>query len=162
MTQPRELTAYDYVIVAYDRVSELLGTDAARLFERATVAAARRAGGLIASLHVNIGPIEVAADIKFDVRSVTDKVSALGEHSTIVDLTWTAARGASFFPVMDAQLTVFPLSRTETQLDLLGHYVPPIGVVGNLIDAVVGHRIARASVLRFVQEVARQIEADLK
>jgi hypothetical protein len=161
MTQPRELTCYDYVTVRYDRVSDLLGSDAAPLFQRATVAAARRAGTLVASLHVSVGPIEVAADIKFDVRRVTDKVTALGDRSTIVDLSWTAARGAAFFPVMDATLAVFPLSPTETQLDLVGHYRPPLGVVGNAIDAIVGHRIARASVQRFVQEVARQIEAEL-
>jgi len=161
MTHPRHLNCYDYATVDYDRVREILGVDASGLFHRATVAAARRVEEIVSTLHVSVGPIDVAADVKIDIRRVVHNVTALGDRSTLVELSWTAARSAKLFPVMDAMLTVYPLSRAETQLDLVGYYHPPLGVVGNVIDAVVGHRLARASVLRFVQEVARQIESEV-
>jgi hypothetical protein len=53
------------------------------------------------------------------------------------------------------------LSSQETQLDLHGRYRPPLGVVGNALDALVGHRIAEASVLRFVQGVATRLSTEL-
>lgn len=160
MTHP--LNCYDYVTVRYDRVREILGNDAAGVFQRATVAATRRVEELVSTLHVSVGPIDVATDVKIDVKRVEHNVTALGDRATVVELSWTAARATKLFPVMDAMLTVFPLSPTETQVDLVGHYHPPLGVVGSVIDAVVGHRLARASVLRFVQEVSRQIEAEAR
>jgi hypothetical protein len=62
---------------------------------------------------------------------------------------------------MEATLSVYPLSAHETQLDLHGRYRPPLGVVGNALDALVGHRIAEATVLRFVQDIATRINAEL-
>jgi hypothetical protein len=62
---------------------------------------------------------------------------------------------------MEATLAVYPLSSEETQIDLHGRYRPPLGVLGNAVDALIGHRIAEASVLRFVQDVAARIDAEL-
>jgi hypothetical protein len=161
MADPRELSCYEYVTVPYDRVREALRSDAGGIFQRATTTAATRARDLVATLHVNVGALQIGADIAIDVRRVTEDVTALGERSTRVELAWTAARGAGLFPAMDATLTIYPLSRDETQLDLLGRYRPPLGAVGSAIDAIVGHRLAQASVLRFVQEVAARLVAEL-
>ncbi len=54
-------------------------------------------------------------------------------------------------------LTVYPLTATETQLNVLGRYDTPLGVVGSAVDALVGHRIAEASVHRFIGDVARYL-----
>ena len=62
---------------------------------------------------------------------------------------------------MEATLSVYPLSAHETQIDLHGRYRPPLGAVGNALDVLVGHRIAEASVLRFVQDIAARINAEL-
>jgi len=58
------------------------------------------------------------------------------------------------FPLMKAELSIYPLTTTETQLDFLGHYEPPLGALGKAMNAVAGHRIAEASVHRFVSDVA--------
>jgi len=160
--QPRQLTCYEYTRVPYDRVIEILRADASGLFQRATAAAATRAEEVVATLHVSVGGLEVGADVKIEVRSITENVSALGERATSVALAWKAARNVGLFPSMEAILSVYPLSRTETQLDLLGHYLPPFGAIGSAIDALVGHRVAQASVLRFVQDVAASLEAELR
>jgi hypothetical protein len=62
---------------------------------------------------------------------------------------------------MDAELAIYPLSKDETQLDLRGNYEPPLGPLGEMLDAVVGHRIAEASVHRFLFEIATLLKSEL-
>jgi hypothetical protein len=62
---------------------------------------------------------------------------------------------------MSAELSVYPLTSTETQLDFLGHYEPPLSVLGGAIDAMVGHRIAEASVHRFIADIAQYLRHHL-
>ena len=54
-----------------------------------------------------------------------------------------------------------PSVRTETQLDFEGDYEPPLGLIGNAVDSVIGHRIAEASVHRFVTDVATHLRDSL-
>ena len=54
---------------------------------------------------------------------------------------------------MKAELSIYPLTASETQLDFLGLYEPPFGAVGKAMNAIVGHRIAEVSVHRFVSDV---------
>jgi hypothetical protein len=49
---------------------------------------------------------------------------------------------------------VYPLTSSETQLDFSGVYEPPFGAVGRTVNAIIGHRIAEASVHTFVNDVA--------
>ena len=58
---------------------------------------------------------------------------------------------------MRADLSVYPLSGKETQVDLRGTYAPPLGLLGGAIDALAGHRIAEAAVHRFVTAVAERL-----
>jgi hypothetical protein len=157
----RELTLYDYVPVPYEKVKDALMRDAAGIFQRATTSAAARAGELVATLRVGVGVLEVGVDVKIDVRSVTETTSPLGERQTRIELAWTAARGAGLFPAMDATLSAYALSSNETQLDLQGRYRPPLGVVGDALDAALGQRVAQAAVLRFVEDVCARLRKEL-
>jgi hypothetical protein len=161
MSEPRELRCYDYVNVPYERVRDAFERDAGGIFQRATMTAASRAAELMATLRVGVGALEIGTGIKIDVCNVAEKLSALGDRKTEVTLAWTAARGAGLFPSMEATLSAYALSAGETQLDLHGRYRPPLGVVGNAIDALAGHRLAEASVLRLVQDVARLLSSEL-
>ena len=62
---------------------------------------------------------------------------------------------------MKAELSIYPMTSTETQLDFLGHYEPPLGPLGRAINAVAGHRIAEVSVHRFIDEVAEYLRKTL-
>ena len=62
---------------------------------------------------------------------------------------------------MHAKLAVYPLPATETQLELVTRYDPPFGVIGAAADAMIGHRIADASVQRFLNEVAAHLRQTL-
>ena len=71
-------------------------------------------------------------------------------------LEWEAATKPGLFPLMKAELSIYPLTPTETQLDFLGLYEPPFGPVGKAMNAIVGHRIAEVSVHRFISDVAEK------
>jgi hypothetical protein len=62
---------------------------------------------------------------------------------------------------MKGELALYPITATETQLDFGGSYEPPMGALGAALDAVVGHRIADASIHRFLSDVAHHLRSTL-
>jgi len=161
MSESREVRCYDYVTVPYDRVRDLLHSDAAGIFARATATAKDRARELMATLRLNVGPVQLGVDVQLQVKGITDEVTAVGDPRTRLDFFWQATQSAGFFPTMEATLSAYPLSPHETQLDLHGHYRPPLGTLGTAIDAAVGHRVAEATVLRLLHDVRTAIIAEL-
>jgi hypothetical protein len=88
-------------------------------------------------------------------------VQRSGDEATKLILEWQSAKAPRWFPLMQAELSLYPLTSTETQLDFSGHYQPPLGVLGTAIDAAVGHRIAEAAVHRFMSDVADYLRRTL-
>ncbi len=162
MPSVREIRCYDYVNHPYERVRAALEKGAAEVFQAATRAASARAHSVATALRVNLAGIEVGADVVITVGAMTDmpKVSKLGAGARL-PLAWQAAKSPRLFPVMHAELSLYPLSGAETQLDFLGSYEPPLGIVGGAIDALVGHRLAEASVHRLVADVAQHLRTAL-
>jgi hypothetical protein len=163
MAQPHELRCYDYVNHPYTVVRDALRADLAGILERATKSATGRAHALAANLKVDLGPVEIGADVVIGVRGVEerDEGPAGCTRTTFITLRWNAARAAGLFPSMEAELIVYPLSRDETQLELRGRYTPPLGAIGGALDSLMGHRIADASVHRFVTDVASLLRDEL-
>jgi len=159
MPKKREIRSYDYVNHPYERVRDALKRDALTVFQSATKAAASRAQSVAAELHVDVGGIGVKADIRISVKKVEEKIDAT--PSTRLLLEWEAATLPRLFPLMKAELSIYPLTATETQLDFSGLYEPPLGVVGKAMNALVGYRIAEASVHRFVSDVAGYLRKTL-
>jgi hypothetical protein len=149
------IRVYDYVNRPYEVVRRRLSDDALGVFRNATKVAAQRANSLASELRVNIAGIEVGTDIAIKVRSIEtiERTGRLPESTKIV-LEWEAAKMPRLFPFMRAELLIYPLTATETQLDLAGNYDPPLGIIGGALDAAVGHRIAEASVHQFISDVA--------
>lgn len=79
---------------------------------------------------------------------------------TRLQLEWQAVKIPSLFPFMKAELSIYPLTRTETQLDFSGFYEPPLGAVGKAVNAIIAHRMAELSVHRFVSDVAESCLAE--
>jgi hypothetical protein len=161
-TEGREIRFYDYVNHPYDRVRDALRENALTVFQSATKAAASRAQTVAAELHLDVGGVGVKTDIKITVKNVEEKVShAIRTPATRLRLEWEAATLPRLFPLMKAELSIYPLTAAETQLDFWGLYEPPFGAVGKTLNAVVGHRIAEASVHHFVGDVARYLRQSL-
>jgi len=72
---------------------------------------------------------------------------------TRLQLEWEAATMPRLFPLMKAEISIYPLTATETQLDFSGLYEPPLGALGNAVNVIIGHRIAEVAVHRFVSDV---------
>jgi hypothetical protein len=162
MSKGSQIRSYDYVNHPYEQVRDALTKDARAVFQAATKAAASRAHSIASQLRVNIAGIEVATDIAISVKSIKeDAHGAASAPATRLQLEWEAAKSPRLFPFMRAELSIYPLTATETQLDFSGIYEPPLGVLGSAMNAVVGHRIAEVSIHRFVTEVAEYLRTAL-
>ena len=155
MSKGREIRCYDYVNHPYEQVRDALRRDALTVFQSATKAAASRAQSIAAELHVDIGGMGIKTDIRISVKNVEEKVfDAVWAPATRLVLEWEAATMPRLFPLMKAELSIYPLTATETQLDFSGLYEPPFGAAGKVMNAIVGHRIAEVSIHRFISDVA--------
>jgi len=162
MSKGPEICCYDYVNHPYEQVRDALKRDALNVFQAATKAAASRAQAVAAELHVDIGAVGVTAEIRISVNNVEEKAAEpMSGPATRLLLEWEAASKPQLFPVMKAELSVYPLTATETQLDFFGIYEPPFGGVGRAMNALVGHRVAEASVHRFINQVAEYLRQEL-
>lgn len=163
MAEPRTVRCYQYVNRPYERVREVLHRDPLKLLQRATTSAAARAQSLIANLHVQVAGIDLGVDVRVVAPRVHDGRTGPGSVPvTTVELSWEATRMPALFPTMNAELSAQPLSATETQLEISGTYRLPLGVVGNAIDAAIGHRVAEATVYRLMEDVVEQLREELR
>ncbi len=162
MSNQHQVRCYDYVNRPYDQVRAALTGDALAVFQSATKAAASRAKSVASELRVNIAGIEVGTDISITVKNIEQQPrQAASPPSTCLSLAWEASNSPHLFPLMNADLTLYPLTATETQLDFSGVYQPPLGVIGSAINSIVGHRIADVSIHRFVADVAEHLRTTL-
>jgi hypothetical protein len=163
MSEPHELRCYDYVNHPYAAVRDAMRADLGGIFERATTSATRRAHALAANLKVGLGALEIGTDVVIEVLGVEEREEgpAGRTRTTFIRLRWKGARAAALFPSMEAEVIVYPLSKDETQIELHGRYTPPLGAVGGALDSLIGHRVADASVHRFVTDVAGLLRNEL-
>lgn len=163
MSKGPEIDVYDYVNHPYEQVRDALSKDAPAVFQSATKAAASRAQSVASELRVDIGGIAVEADIRVCAKNIEVKDrQGVSDPVTRLQLEWEAAAMPRLFPLMKADLLIYPLTSTETQLDFKGIYEPPLGALGKAANAVIGHRIAEASVHRFVTDVAEYLRRTLR
>jgi hypothetical protein len=159
-----ELHCYEYVNRPFARVRDALAGSAVALFERATQSASGRAEALATTLKAKVAGLEVGKRVVIRVTggSLHDGApGGIASDALRLDLEWQAETQSALFPSMKASLLVYPLSAEETQLDLRGSYTPPGSVLGTAVDKLVGHRIAEASVHRFLDEVATRLSEEL-
>jgi hypothetical protein len=156
----RTVRAFDYVNHSYEAVRDAMRKDTAGIFQRATKVAEARSGEIVASLSVNVSGLQISKDVAIKIGAVREEGS-LGSRVTHIELEWHAAESPGLFPMMKADLRIYALSPTETQIELSGEYDPPMGALGGAIDAVLGHRLAEASVHRFVRAVVERLRHDV-
>lgn len=162
MARSKYLRAFDYVNRPYGLVRDALLDDAEDIFRNATRAAASRAYDVASALHVEVGGVEIGAEIDITVGAIEESGGIRPSSATTrVRLEWEAAKHPRLFPEMKGELAVYALSDSETQVDFDGQYTPPLGAVGSAIDKVVGHRIAEASIHRFVADVTDYLRRTL-
>jgi hypothetical protein len=140
MSNRRELQAYEYVNRPYDVVREALLADPAALL------------GKDVDLRAIAGPFSIGAKVAIDIVGIDGRTDFT--PTTRLTIEWKAAQRPGLFPTMRGILSLYPLTPTETQLDFMGTYDPPLGVLGDAVDAVAMHGIAKQSVDGFVRDLA--------
>lgn len=75
----------------------------------------------------------------------------------VAPLTWEASGLAGLFPVMDAMIEVHPAGRGRTRLVFWGRYDPPLGRTGDLIDRMIAHRTAEATIEQLLTSLAAHL-----
>lgn len=153
----RPLYLYEYLEAAFDDVAQALAEQGPELFRDATAAAVERADRVRAHLVVDVGPFEIGRDVAIEVGPF-DPVEVLRVR---VPLQWHAAEARGLFPSLTAHLEVAALALHPplTQITIVGHYDPPLGLIGAAGDALFGHRIAEAALHRFLQTMVQRLRA---
>jgi len=162
MSKGHEIHCYDYVNHPFEKVCQALSKDSVAVFQAATKSAASRAESVASELRVDLGGVAIGTDIRVAVEKIEVKPrEGMSGPEARLRLEWEAASLPRLFPIMKAELSLYPLTATETQLDFDGFYEPPLGPFGKAVNAVVGHRIAEASVHRFLNNVAEYLRQKL-
>jgi hypothetical protein len=162
MSSPHELHTYDYVNHPYETVRGLLLASPSTVFRHATTAMALRNEATGAELHAKVGPLDISAEVEIKILVIDEAARSPNDHpATKLEIEWKTAPRPELFPTMQATLSVYALTPTETQLDFSGAYDPPMGLLGEAVDAIVMHKIATGSVTGFVREVASFLRGQL-
>ena len=91
-----EIRSHDYVNHPYAAVHDRLVKDPAAVLSAATNAAAARARDVAAALHVNIGPLDIGAEIAVTVGEISEQsYTAPISRVTRIPIEWSAAQRPS-------------------------------------------------------------------
>lgn len=82
-----------------------------------------------------------------------------GDEATL-PVAWHAVARHRPLPLFRGALILHELPHEHgTAVTLAGAYRPPLRALGQFADGLIGHRLARASLLRFMEETATRIDA---
>ena len=152
----RPLHCYAYLHARFDLVSRVLAYRTADVLQHATENAAEQAGELSRTLSVEVGGFRISRDVAIEIGEFEPR----GVMSSVVPLRWRAESSGLLFPTLSAELEIAALTTDPplTQLTVDGSYVPPLGVVGAGADRLLLHRVAEATLHRFTNDVAEQLD----
>lgn len=149
----RDLYFFEYVErQATDVLADLLSRRAG-IFQTATDSAVVKTEAFRGRMHVDVAGVDIGKDVTVELGEPEDT-----GYATLIPIRWAAASQAAIFPSLDGLLEITPLNveplHPLTQIGIIGHYRPPLSIVGRIGDAVLGHRIAEAAIRNFVLELA--------
>ncbi len=148
---------FGYVDIPPDDVWRMIETNPQEVFTPAAEAALDRVSQLVSYLDIDIAGFTLGRTVALEISDseMLDDQLPLGR----LKLRWAAAEHPGLFPSIEADLEVAPLASDETQLSLIGRYHPPLGGAGALVDRMVLHRVAEASLHRFLSRTIDNLEA---
>jgi hypothetical protein len=118
--------------------------------------AAENAYGAGFSGQLRVGALGLSRVVGVQVRELAARDDSAG-----IAIRWEASGpGSALFPVLDADVRVLPAEDQTTLLTLAGAYRPPLGSLGEALDRAVLHRIAAATIRKFLDRVAAAINGE--
>ena len=150
----RQLYFYDYVDRTASDIRAMIESHALDVFQTATDRAVEETGRFRSRLHVDIAGFEIGRQVEIELGKADDR-----GYAVCIPIKWRAKDQAGLFPAMHADLEIVALGDNPplTQIGLMGRYRPPAGLLGAAGDALLMHRVAEASVRRFVTELASRL-----
>jgi Rrf2 family protein len=82
------------------------------------------------------------------------------DDNLVMPLVWEAAGPLGLFPRFEGKLRLAGLDPERCELTLSGHYRPPLGRAGQVLDEALLARVARAALRAFLRRVARACEEE--
>lgn len=114
--------------------------------------------GWLVRLCADCPPLERLAERTVHV-AVDGAARKLGGQTLIRGFRWHAVKHPGWYPHLDGEIELGAIDPTVCQLSLRGTYEPPLGMVGDIADRLVGHRVAEAVVRSTDLRIASRIEA---
>jgi hypothetical protein len=109
---------------------------------------------LVAELAVHAGKLRVARSVEVEVTPPT-----IYPGRCEICVAWKAAENAAFFPELAGVFELVAVGPAQSRLSFEASYDPPAGVLGQLADWALMHRVAEASVREFVQRTAESLRS---
>jgi hypothetical protein len=109
---------------------------------------------LLVDVGLEVGGHELSRRARLEVGEplTTDRVALLPLRLGVED-------HERLFPSLEGSLDAAWLGPGRTHLALAATYEPPFGIVGRAVDRTLLHRVAEAVAQRFLEAVARELEA---
>lgn len=82
------------------------------------------------------------------------------DDNLTIPVTWEATGPSGFFPRFKGELHLSALDPDRSELQLSGHYRPPLGRAGQALDEALLARVARATVRSLLRRLARALEEE--
>jgi hypothetical protein len=106
-------------------------------------------------LHVAGVPVRKKVTVEFGEPARTSTWA-------VVPVTWKATFPEKLFPVMTGKVDVAPVSKNETRLTVSGMYEPPLGKLGEELDAALMHHVAEGTVKELAESIAAALQKATK
>jgi hypothetical protein len=125
-----------------------------RWLDGVTEAAEEDGARLLVEVGLEFGGHEFARRAVLEVGDtvVGERLASLQLRIRVEDQTW-------LFPTLDGTLDAAWLGPGRTHLALDALYDPPLGVVGNVVDRALLHRVAEVVAHRFLENAAAHLLA---
>jgi hypothetical protein len=102
---------------------------------------------------MRVGAAGLSKLVRVQVREL-----AWTDESAGFAIRWEATGpGGALFPVLDADIRLVRAGERVTRLAMAGSYRPPLGSLGEALDRAILHRVAAATIRRFLAQVASWI-----
>lgn len=108
--------------------------------------------GTTRMMRVGVGGLSRLVRVQVRELAGTDTSAGLA-------IRWeVAGLGGVLFPVLDADIRLIPAGECGSVLMMAGSYRPPFGPLGEALDRAILHRVATATIRRFLAQLAAQID----
>ncbi len=131
-----------------------------RSIEESTAALAEAAPTWFPRLNsksrASVGVKVAGVPVRKRVNVTLGQPARAGDWTNVL-VTWKATGPEQFFPVMNGRIELIPVEKEVTRLTVSGMYEPPLGKLGQQLDAALMHNVAEGTVKDLAESIAKKL-----